>query len=161
MHFCGNWINNGLVRTPSSGKSWICHRFITARIRSMMERYCFHRCLSVNILWGVPHPGLDGGGYPRYPPTSRPSWGTPFKMGYPPPSRHDQGTPHLGMGYSCDLGCIPHHQDLAGVPPPTLGWGTPLPDLGWGTPPWTEQHSEHLLRGGRYASCVHAGGLSC
>ena len=25
----------------------------------------------------------------------------------------------------------------------------------------TEQQSEHLLRGGRYASCVHAGELSC
>ena len=25
----------------------------------------------------------------------------------------------------------------------------------------TEQHSEHLLRGGRCASCVHAGGLPC
>ena len=28
--------------------------------------------------------------------------------------------------------------------------------------PWeTEQHSEYLLHGGQYASCVHAGGLSC
>ena len=25
----------------------------------------------------------------------------------------------------------------------------------------TDQHSKHLLCGGRYASCVHAGGLSC
>ena len=24
-----------------------------------------------------------------------------------------------------------------------------------------EQHREYLLHGGRYASCVHAGGLSC
>ena len=30
-----------------------------------------------------------------------------------------------------------------------------------GYPPQTDQHSEHLLRGGRYASCVHAGGLAC
>ena len=37
------------------------------------------------------------------------------------------------------------------------GWGTPPPWLD-GVPP---HHSEHLLRGGRYASCVHAGGLSC
>ena len=49
--------------------------------------------------------------------------------------------------------------------PPDLRWGTPY--LRWGTPPtWdplpiTEQHSEHLLRGGQCASCVHAGGLSC
>ena len=34
------------------------------------------------------------------------------------------------------------------------GWGTP--DLKWGTLPPPE-----MLRSGRYASCVHAGGLSC
>ena len=118
----------------------------------------------------VPEPGLDGGGrgavpHPGgVPPPSRPGQGTPLGqgtpsikiwpgyphlgMGYPPPSRPGQGTPNPGMGY-----------------PPDLGWGTPP---GWGThltwdgvPPQTEQHSEHLLRGGRYASCVHAGGLSC
>ena len=34
--------------------------------------------------------------------------------------------------------------------------------LYWGTlPPGTEQLSEHLRRGGWYASCGHAGGLSC
>ena len=32
-------------------------------------------------------------------------------------------------------------------------WGTPLPRIG--------QQMEYLIRGGRYASCVHAGGLSC
>ena len=36
--------------------------------------------------------------------------------------------------------------------------GTPPARSGWGTP---HQHSEDLLRGGRYVSCVHAGGLSC
>ena len=30
-----------------------------------------------------------------------------------------------------------------------------------GNPPLTNQHSELLLHGGQYASCVHAGGLSC
>ena len=62
-------------------------RIFTARIRSMTGRYCFHRCLSVNIsgggypvqVWmvgGIPHPRsgqsggtpsqvwLGGGGYP-------------------------------------------------------------------------------------------------
>ena len=28
-------------------------------------------------------------------------------------------------------------------------------------PKKTEKQSEYLLHGGRYASCVHAGGLSC
>ena len=37
------------------------------------------------------------------------------------------------------------------------GGGTTLP----GGYPLLEQHSVYLLRGGRYASCVHAGGLSC
>ena len=46
------------------------------------------------------------------------------------------------------------------------GWGT-TPRPGTGYPPRpgmgypSRGHSEHLLRGGRYASCVHAGGLSC
>ena len=44
-----------------------------------------------------------------------------------------------------------------GLGTPDLGWGTPL-DLGRGTPPL---HSEHLIRDERYASYVHAGGLSC
>ena len=47
------------------------------------------------------------------------------------------------------------------VPPTMTGWGTPPPTMtGWCTPP-PHQHSEHLLRDGRYASCVHAGRLSC
>ena len=43
------------------------------------------------------------------------------------------------------------------------GWGTPPSEARseWGTPSQTEQQSEHLLRGGRYASCVHARLLSC
>ena len=59
-----------------------------------------------------------------------------------------------------------------GVPPSQDG-GYPLPmrldegtcpiELDGGTPSSreTEQHSRYLLRGKRYAACVHAGGLSC
>ena len=62
---------------------------------------------------------------------------------------------------------------LMGYPPVRLGGGTPLrrdedtppPLSGWiwvpPPPPETEQHSQYLFRGGRYASCAHAGGLSC
>ena len=39
----------------------------------------------------------------------------------------------------------------------TLAGGAPWP--GGGTQ--LGQHREYLLHGGRYASCVHAGGLSC
>ena len=38
--------------------------------------------------------------------------------------------------------------------------GTPIPGQDRGVPQ-PEQHSVYLLCGGRYASCVHAGGLSC
>ena len=62
-----------------------------------------------------------------------PAWkGVPASRGYPPA----RGTPQQG------------------VPP---GGGTPLA----GATSLPEQHSMYLLRGGRCASCVHAGGLSC
>ena len=50
----------------------------------------------------------------------------------------------------------PPPQNMMVLPPPPArsGWGMPPP------PPRTEQQSEFFLRGGRYASCVHAGGLS-
>ena len=41
-------------------------QLITARIRSMTGRYCFHRCLSVNILGGVPGLRFSGGGQGGY-----------------------------------------------------------------------------------------------
>ena len=51
------------------------------------------------------------------------------------------------------------------TPTPVMDGGTPPPSGHWiGYPPpyqKIEQPSEHLLCGGRYASCVHAGGLSC
>ena len=94
------------------------------------------------------------------------------EMGYPPAPE---------MGYLLDLRWgTPQTWD--GVPPPDLRWGTPLtwdrvtlptrpemgyplPEMGypptWGTPHYTEQHSVHLLHGGRCASCIHTGGLSC
>ena len=54
---------------------------------------------------------------------------------------------------------------LAGGPPVLAGgypgWGIPWPGQDWGSPPpKTEQQSEHLLRSGQYASCLHAEGLS-
>ena len=76
---------------------------------------------------------------------------------------------HLGGGGSYHM--QPHWSD--GGTPCQVGWGyqairldggTPSPHrAGWVTPsPWeTEQHSEYLLHGGRYASCVHAEALSC
>ena len=50
-----------------------------------------------------------------------------------------------------------------GTPLLSAEWGTPCPRLDGVTPipPPPNQQSEHLLRGGRCASCGHAGGLSC
>ena len=56
----------------------------------------------------------------------------------------------LAAGYPAGeypAGGVPSH----GTPPARSGWGGT--QLG--------QHKEYLLHGGRYASCVHAGGLSC
>ena len=85
---------------------------------------------------GLPPPG-PGMGYP-------PGWGMPLRPGTGYPPRPGTGyPPGPGMGY-----------------PPGPGTGYPPgPEMGY--PPPTDQHSEHLLHGGRYASCVHAGGLSC
>ena len=55
-------------------------------------------------------------------------------------------------GNEQDLG----HENLVN----TLGLGYPQLGQGYTPLPETEQQSEYLLRGGRYASCVHAGGLS-
>ena len=57
-----------------------------------------------------------------------------------PPWTWDGVPPRHGTGYP---------QTWDGVPP-RHGMQYPLPDMGWGTPspPETDQHSEHLLRGG-------------
>ena len=95
------------------------------------------------------HPDLARG-YPRYPPPSRPGWGTP------PPSRPGRGTPHypdLAEGYSPPSRPgwgTPHLQDLAGIPPTIQTWlRYPLPSTpGWGTPlppikVWTDKQTEN------------------
>ena len=114
---------------------------------------------------GVPHP--RSGGYPisGLGRVCTPSqvWvphlrlgGTPSQVGGTP---SQGGTPCLG-GTPCQ-GWVPHV--LGGTPcpggyPMSRG-GTPI--SGRPPPHCTEQHSEHLLRGGWCASCVHRGGLSC
>ena len=61
-------------------------------------------------------------------------------------------------------GQIPGLGGQGGYPSP---WPGQIQDGGWvrsqdgGGYPLLEQHSVYLLHGGRYASCVHAGGLSC
>ena len=135
---------------------------VPARVRSTTGRYCFHRCLSVHIRgvpqWlvpgpflRVPRPGPDRG----YPSQVQMGEGVPW----PGP---DGGVLGPGVGYS-----------------PVQGFGTPLARSGWEGVPWSGvayppppssdrvpprgigQQMEYLIRGRRYASCVHAWGLSC
>ena len=81
-----------------------------------------------------------GGGGTPVPCSFTGLWSQVLSRGYPSPS---QGV--LGLMYP---------------PPPT---GTREPSLGWDWVPALEtvQKSEYLRHGGRYASCGHAGGLSC
>ena len=99
-----------------------------------------------------PIPGLDGGGGVPHP---RSGWW------YPIPGLDGGGVPHPRSGW---WGGTPSQVWMVGGYPPARSewWGVPPTMTGWGTPPPPpHQHSKHLLFGGRYASCVHAGGLPC
>ena len=92
----------------------------------------------------VPRPGPDGGrgGTPRYLPPAKVGTPSPtVKVGTPPPVRSGR---------------------REGVPQGTYtpGQGRYSPSQGR-SPPGIGQHMEYLIHCGRYASCVHAGGLSC
>ena len=103
--------------------------------------------------------GQPLGGYP-----ARSSWGGTLPgpaRGYPgqvpPRARSDGGVPDLGTpppGYPPPGYPLPENPP-ARVPPTRVP-----PQRGRGVPR-SGQHREYLLHGGRYASCVHAGGLSC
>ena len=125
---------------------------------------------SVHICRGYPHPAKGVGmGYPlpRSGLGGTPIWLMEGTLWYPHPQDWDGGTPiQTWKG-------IPPSRPGMGVPPPPSrpGRGYPHPDLGWGTPPiqvrskdrgypLPDQHSVYLLRSGRYASSVYAGGLS-
>ena len=82
---------------------------------------------------------MGGGGYPL--PRSRQGAGY-----YLPRWRGRYYLPRQGGTTSRQGGTT----SQVGVPPSQAG-GYPLP----------EQHSMYLLHGGQYASCIHAGGLSC
>ena len=145
--------------------------FITARVRSTTGRYCFHRCLSV-------HRGGRGGPV-RYPPGGTevrvPPPGGVTQTSVPPGGYPDFGTPPGGPGTprgGTQTSVPPPGGVRVPPPPPRGGGGTRVrypPQGGYrspGTPPGgyltrVGQQKEYSLHGGRYASCVHAGGLSC
>ena len=144
-----------IVQSVFNPHFWFFCEFFFNRPRTKYEgRLCFDTSLCVSFAetncggrGGVyPIPSLDGG-------TPSQVW---MGGGTHPRSR---GVPHSRSGCK-----VPPTWD--GVPPSSTGWGTP--HLVWVTPTWTwdgvpppnqetEQHSEHLLHGGQYASCIHAG----
>ena len=99
------------------------------------EEVIFSLCLSVHR-GGYPIQ-LAGGGVPR----PAPGGGVPHPAG------------RGGGGYPIQVGGSP------GVPPPAGGRPPGVPPPGWRIPP--PPRLGYLLRRGRCASCVHAGGLSC
>ena len=119
---------------------------ITDRVRSTRGGYIFS-------LFVCSHLGGGGGGYP----IPGPGGG-----GGVPPSQVQGGYPISGPGGG---GGVPHPL-MGGTPsyPPQQGYPPPFrsdPRMEGGGYPLQEQHSVYLLHRGRYASCVHAGGLSC
>ena len=108
-------------------------------------RYCYHKCLSVNISGGYPH--LADGRYPILPDGGYPS----FPLGVPHPSQQGGGvspsfltggTPFPGLdGSSTPCPNLDERYPLPRSAPPVsrmrypLSEGTPHPDLGRGTPP--------------------------
>ena len=73
------------------------------------------------------------------------------------------GYPHpwMGVPYAANWGGGGGPIQLMGGYPHPANRVVPPSRSVWGTHRETELQREHLLRGGRYSSCVHAGGLSC
>ena len=125
---------------------------------------------------GYLHPSNDGG---------RGDYIYPADQGVPPSGQQGVGYSHPANGGTASfLMGVPPFFPIGGYTLVKTGWGTALSILAGNTPPSpsrldggthplagldgvpsscqeTEQQSERFLRGGRYASCVHAGGLSC
>ena len=88
-------------------------------------------------------------------------WGVPPSSQWGGSRSSQQGVPLVGTGWGtpCQdrMGILPLLGLDGSIPPPPIRTGLDTPP----TSDETEQHSEYLLRGGQYASCIHAGGLSC
>ena len=130
--------------------------FITARVRSTTGRLCFDTCLSVCSQGGGQVQPAGGGGV-------RSSWpgggvrssrggqvqGGQVQLGGVRSSRGGSGPAGWGVR-SSQGGPGPAGGEVRSSQP---GGGSGSAKIG--------QYREYLLHGGRYASCVHAGGLSC
>ena len=150
----------------------------TARVRSTREGNVLTRvCPSINLSvhrGGYPYPimlcnisqnAMRWGGYPdppwggtqvRYPPwLGTPPGGGGTRVRYPPGGGYPGQVPPRG-GYP---GQVPPRGGTRVRYPPGGVTRVRYPPGGGGTR--VGQQKEYSLHGGRYASCVHAGGLSC
>ena len=145
---------------------------VTACIQRMEEGNIFSLSVSSHLNGGgVPHPAegctpISGPGREGIPPSQLQARGIPIqgldegtqvKMGVASSQVWMGGTPPIQVRCKVRTGDTqgsPHsEQNWMGVPPCQDWMGDPHSE--------TEQYSEHLLRSGRYASCVHVGRLSC
>ena len=173
------WNNGGLLELPmqlTNGcfvtyfarlrKLWI-HIF-TDRVRSTRWEVIVSLCLSVHTCGGEGYPArssrLGGGG--GYSDQGVPNQGCTLMWGTPPwvPPWSDLA----GRGWGYPTSGTPHQTWLGGGGYPDGGippWIPPVKPGQGGTPmggyPTSDNRWEYLIRHGRYASCVHAGGLSC
>ena len=127
-------------------------------------------CLSVHTP-GTPllDGGGGGGGTPIWGTTSQVRMGVPqngvlslLEMGYNQPeypTGQGWGTPQPGKDGGVPQDGLPSWPGM-GYPPARVGV-LPSPPPGMGHSPGIGQQVEYLIHGGRYASCVHAGELSC
>ena len=124
----------------------------------MMGGYVFTGVCLFNF-GGVPHPRSVGGGYP----IPGLGGGVPqVWVGGTPSQVWMWGVPHLGLdGGGVTWGTPQPGLDRVPPPPWLDGVHPPPPYPPSPPPPSPHQHSEHLLRGRQYASCIHTGGLSC
>ena len=142
---CTCYVAGGVPLAFTQEDFLVCDVFITTCVRSKRESTVFTGVCLLTFQGGTPSSW----------------WGVPPSQvqvgeGVPPSSWH---------------GGVPHPADGGRYPLPRSRWGVPHPANGGyppsrgsprqGYPPPPEQHRVYLLRGGRYASCVHAGGLSC
>ena len=130
--------------------SAVCNCIFTARVRSTREGNVLTRvCPSESI-----HLSVHRGGVPishnalqHFPECHEAGGGVP-RSGYPPQNRGGTEVRVPPPGGGTEVRVPPRGGTEVRVPPP--GGGTRV-----------GQQKEYSLHGGRYASCVHAGGLSC
>ena len=142
---------------------WFCLSHLLTPPSEGWGMYCFHRYVSVHT-WGIPHlhpiifplvPCLFLGDTPVTHPRSLPRGVPQSQARINPSPRWAYPKTEVPFQPGQDCGIHPPHDK---APPPPQPGQDRYPPLDWDR---TEQQDKYLLRGLRYASCVHAGGLFC